>query len=256
MNQAFLDPPQQELLVQLVETERSVAIEDRGKWIVSQALSRRDQFLYGGKKHVVITGAVQDVEVLASVGLVAISYTPRGTMNFFVMPSGFRYYENLMHSDSPAESTVDHMKQHLSTYDFKSAYAAAFDRWSRAELLLWSSESQQQLTTIGHLCREAMQEFADSLVTRFNLGDSYPDKTKIVARVRAVLDLRRESAGGTLHALLIALLTYWGTVSDLAQRQEHGAQQESEALLWEDARRLVFQTCVVMYEIDRALALG
>jgi hypothetical protein len=185
MNQAFLDPPQQELLVQLVETERSVAIEDRGKWIVSQALSRRDQFLYGGKKHVVITGAVQDVEVLASVGLVAISYTPRGTMNFFVMPYGFRYYENLMHSDSPAESTVEHMKQHLSTYDFKSAYAAAFDRWSRAELLLWSSESQQQLTTIGHLCREAMQEFADSLVTRFNLGDSYPDKTKIVARVRA-----------------------------------------------------------------------
>jgi hypothetical protein len=39
----------------------------------------------------------------------------------------------------------------------------------------------------------------------------------------------------------------------LVQRQEHGAQKEVTPLTWEDARRVVFQTCVVMYEINRAL---
>jgi hypothetical protein len=47
------------------------------------------------------------------------------------------------------------------------------------------------------------------------------------------------------------MLAFWGAVSDLAQRQEHGAQREAEPLGWEDARRLVFLSAVVMYEIDR-----
>ncbi len=36
-------------------------------------------------------------------------------------------------------------------------------------------------------------------------------------------------------------------------RQEHGAQKESETLQWEDARRVVFQTAMVMFELDRTL---
>jgi hypothetical protein len=49
------------------------------------------------------------------------------------------------------------------------------------------------------------------------------------------------------------LLAYFGTVSDLIQRQEHGAQKEGEGLMWEDARRVVFQTALVMFELDRVL---
>lgn len=56
-----------------------------------------------------------------------------------------------------------------------------------------------------------------------------------------------------VRAFLEALLAYWGTVSDLANRQEHGATREGESLVAEDARRLVFQTMLVMYELDRAL---
>jgi hypothetical protein len=37
------------------------------------------------------------------------------------------------------------------------------------------------------------------------------------------------------------------------KRQEHGGQKEGRPLTWEDARRVVFQTLIVMYEIDRAL---
>jgi hypothetical protein len=53
--------------------------------------------------------------------------------------------------------------------------------------------------------------------------------------------------------MLKALLAYWGTVNDLVQRQEHGGQKEREPLKWEDGRRVVFQTAVVMFEIARVV---
>jgi hypothetical protein len=53
--------------------------------------------------------------------------------------------------------------------------------------------------------------------------------------------------------MLDALVTYWGTVSDLVQRQEHGAAKEGEPIGREDARVTVFQTAMVMFECSRAL---
>jgi hypothetical protein len=53
--------------------------------------------------------------------------------------------------------------------------------------------------------------------------------------------------------LLAGLTDYWEALVDLVERQVHGAQKEGQALTWEDARRIVFQTMAVMYEVDRAL---
>jgi hypothetical protein len=69
-----------------------------------------------------------------------------------------------------------------------------------------------------------------------------------------VLDQHRPRVGTTAAPFLVALLAYWGTVSDLVQRQEHGAQKEGGPLVWEDGRRVVFQTAIVMFEVDRALS--
>ena len=113
-----------------------------------------------------------------------------------------------------------------------------------------------QLTTIGHLCREAMQEFATSLCAAHNATPAEPDPAKTVARVRAVLKHEGAPLGEKLAAFFDALLAYWGTVSDLVQRQEHGGQKEGEPLMWEDGRRVVFQTLLVMYEVDGALSGG
>ena len=117
------------------------------------------------------------------------------------------------------------------------------------------AEPQQQLTTVGHHCREAMQEFADALIKRHNgEADAQPDKTKTVARVRMVFNVYSGKLGDKEKAVLEALLNYWGTVADLTQRQEHGEQKEGEQLVWEDARRAVFQTLLVMFEVDKALS--
>ena len=65
--------------------------------------------------------------------------------------------------------------------------------------------------------------------------------------------MRTRRPGETLSAFLQALVAYWGTLSDLVQRQEHGGQREARPLVSEDGRRIVFQTLNVMYEIDRAV---
>jgi len=74
-------------------------------------------------------------------------------------------------------------------------------------------------------------------------------------RIRAVLRQHGARVGSTTTPLLDALVGYWKAVSGLAQRQEHGGQKEGRDLVWEDGRRVVFQTAVVMFETDRALTL-
>jgi hypothetical protein len=52
---------------------------------------------------------------------------------------------------------------------------------------------------------------------------------------------------------LDALIAYWRAVSNLVQRQEHGVQKAGSQLVFEDGRRVIFQTAIVMFEVDRAL---
>jgi hypothetical protein len=133
------------------------------------------------------------------------------------------------------------------------SYPEAHRKWADAAERLSRSDSQQQLTTIGHLCREAIQEFATALVEQHRPPGVDQDKAHDINRIQAVLDQHR-SALGTTAALLDAFVSYWRAVSGLVQRQEHGAQKEGRPLVWEDGRRVVFQTAVVMFEIDRALS--
>jgi hypothetical protein len=146
------------------------------------------------------------------------------------------------------------IKSYVDADGFRAKYRAAHMKWAEAEELLWAVDNERQLTTIGHLCREAMQEFVTALVERFAPPNAERDRQKIIARLRAVLELHRHHLQATEIPFLDALLAYWGTICDLVQRQEHGGQREGQALVWEDGRRVVFQTAVVMFEIDRSLS--
>jgi hypothetical protein len=151
----------------------------------------------------------------------------------------------------PVENMEAGMRRFLDQQPFQDTYPSAYQKWAQSERLLWGGDSQDQLTAIGHHCREAMQEFATALVTLREVKGVNPNPASTIARLQAVI--RADVGGETLPPFLEVLVAYWGTVSDLAQRQEHGAQREGRALTWEDARRVVFQTMCVMYEIDRAL---
>ena len=142
------------------------------------------------------------------------------------------------------------VKEYLDAERFRARHPKAVAKWQEAEARLWDDDSQDSFTTIGHLCREAMQEFAASMLRHAGITPRESDPAKSVSRIREFLEARRSEMGDSFAAFLDALLVLWGTVSDLAQRQEHGAQKEGSPLGWEDGRLLVFHVAVVMFEFD------
>jgi len=191
-----------------------------------------------------------DLETLADAGYVRLERFS-DSVRFDITPAGFRYYAELKNrTGKVGESVPTATREYLDSAQFAARHQPAFAKWQDADRLLWSSESSSQYTTIGHLCREAMQEFAATLVRSPAVTGAPDDPARTVARVRAALNARNVS--GHSKELLDALINYWGVTADLSQRQEHGALKEGAPLQWEDGRRLVFNTLFVMVEIDRA----
>ena len=150
----------------------------------------------------------------------------------------------------PIERLERSERSYLDIATVAERHPVAVARWREAERLLWSADSSDTATTIGHLCREAHQAFASSMLDRHPNPAAPPDRLMTKARLAAALDALSIKSDRLLN-LASALLQYWGAVVDLAQRQEHGANREGETLTWEDSRRLVFATLFALTEMDR-----
>lgn len=249
----LLEPVQEELLITIVESARNTPIDDRQKFLVDQSFGG-DTLIYPTLPKEKTRIYFGDVETLANEGLLSLNYGSKGTPNFDVTPLGFKYYQYLKKRlGQPVERIEKTIRTYLDSNNFAKIYPKAYEKWCSAEELLWKTDSKQQLTLIGHLCRESIQEFADYLVSAHNLPNAPADKSKTVGRLKAVVETKRGSLGDSKKAFLDALIAYWGTVNDLIQRQEHDSQKEGQPLVWEDARAVVFQTLIVMFEIDRNL---
>lgn len=169
-------------------------------------------------------------------------------------PLAFDHYEQTKARGGEPVLRVDQeVCRYLDAQVFRQQCTAAYDKWVDANRQLWSARVERDLAGIGHLCREAMQSFATCMVERFEPLNVDTNQQHDVSRLLAVLRHRSAQLGSTEKPFLDALVAYWGTVSDLAQRQEHGGHREAEPLTHEDARRLVFQTAVVMFEVLRSL---
>ncbi|MFQ4136228.1 hypothetical protein PGN35_007890 [Nodosilinea sp. PGN35] len=255
MENILLTSTQEELLSSLVEAERQQPPDHRERFTLVEVMISSPSVQHPGLPQKSITVFTPDLETLAEEGLIRFSSTrQRGFAPFTITPLGFKYYEYLKtRSGEPIQRLVSEIKKYLDAETFQARYPAAYQKWSESENLLWGADSEQQLTVIGHLCREAMQEFAYTLICHYSPPNVDTNKARTVSRIRSVMELRKQDLGERKHAFLDALLPYWGTVSDLVQRQEHGAQKEGKHLTWEDGRRVVFHTMVVMFEIDNML---
>jgi hypothetical protein len=251
-----LEPEQEDLLKVLVEATRKVPRDQRQKFLLLKT-SGPDFIRHPGLPNQNLPLYEGDLDVLEREGLLNVSYSGRGNLSFDVSSLGFRVYEEMhRRSGAPTEQVEEELMRYLDADAFQRAHPVAHRKWSEAAERLWAGDSQQQLTTIGHLCREAMQAFAIGLVDQHQPPGVDTDRAHDVARIRSVLHQHAAKLGTTAAPFLDALLAYWGTVSDLVQRQEHGAQKEGRPLVWEDGRRVVFQTAVVMFEVDRTLQLA
>lgn len=249
----ILEPEQKELLIHIVEAARNTPKERRMKFMLINNLGGAS-LIHPGWKRKDVDVYEGDINVLANEGIINTSYGSKGTLSFDISPFGFKYYEHLKSElGQPLERAEETVNRYINGPGFIQKYPAAYKKWAEAESILWSTDSEEQLTTIGHLCREAVQEFATALVDRHKPVGVEPEITKTVSRIRSVLNTKTESLGTTVKPLMEALIAYWGTASDLIQRQEHGGQKKGKPLIWEDGRRVVFNSAIVMAEIDRAL---
>lgn len=251
-----LEQEQEELLSTLVEAYRNLPRKRREPFLVLFLDGERNASInhpgLADRKAIAYPG---DIETLARQGFIAQSFISGSNHEFDINPQGFAYYRQMKERETePLDRIETEIDRYLESSHFQGTYAKAYQKWKNADSLLWDSESEQQLTTIGHLCREAIQEFATSLVERYRPANVDENKAHDVNRLKAVIELRAVNLGNTEKEFLNALIPYWRTVSGLVQRQEHGSQPGARHLVWEDGRRVVFQTAIVMSEVDRSLS--
>jgi hypothetical protein len=245
-----LEEEQEGVLALMLDAERDVPRERRAPFLLVRtstgAVLVHDGFAENREV------AAGDVLSLAEAGLLRLEVGSRGAANYEVTNQGRAYHAWMKERDGePLERVEAEVRHLLDGPDFQARHPAAYARWTEAEAALWSAESVAEFTNIGHACREAIQLFVTDLVERHQPAAVEPDPQKTVARLKAVL--ATVGLRSALTKFLDALLVYFGTVSDLVQRQEHGGQKEGEPLTWEDGRRVVFQAGLVMFELDRAL---
>jgi len=246
----LLEPPQVEAFTTFVEAARSTSSEKRRDfWFHHTIGDVRAHISHPALADELVHQS--DIELLAREGLIILRYERPDSGYFDITPFGYRYYEHLKANlAKPMLAIEEQVQSYLNGNYFNRAYPRAYKKWTEAGRALAAADPAPQLSTVGHLCREAMLEFTEELLRARSIRSAEPDKGKTVARMRTIISTIRSQA----HvAFLDALLEYWGTVSDLVQRQEHGATREEAQLTWEDGRRVVFHTAIVMFEFDKAV---
>lgn len=245
-------PEQEHLLLILVEASRRVPPANRARFLLVRSLSSRGRLIHPGVAEDAEGVYPGDVEELGAKSLLNLQLSARGDHSFDVRPEGFRYYRELRRRQGAGFERAERItKSYLDAGRFRQLYPEAFERWCEAESLLWSTQVEAQLTTIGHTLREGIQKFVSALVARYSPPEVPAEVGKDQARVKAVLQLAESVIGETTRK---ALEASWATTSNLIQRLEHGAHREREALTWEDARRAVFLVLLAMAEVDRAMS--
>jgi hypothetical protein len=253
-DEILLDKPQQTLLGILVEAERNIPRYQREPIMFYEMLGP-DSINHPGLHNGISEVNKVDLKILENEGLIIIiNYFEHG-WSFGVKPAGFKYYEEMiLREKQPVRAIEREVTEYLESGEFVKKYPKAFEKWQSADLLLWSGGSERNLTTIGHLCREAIQEFMSTMIAEYNLVNDEPENNKTVSRLRAVIASRKNILGESEKEFLDALLSYWRSLNDLIQKQEHDSQKEGVSLIWEDGRRVVFQTAMVLFEVDRSLS--
>jgi hypothetical protein len=254
LKNVILENEQEELLCAIVEASRNMPSEKRQEFFRITS-SMGDHLQHSGLPDGEIEFHYPDLDVLYGEGLIQVTHTSQyGIVRFYVHPKGFRYYRYLKEkSGQPIEHIEKEVHSYIDAHEFQKEYPKAYKKWAEAESLLWEADTSKQQTTIGLLCREAIQEFMDILYTRVNPPGELNQKNLTKSRLKAIIDVKSKSLGETEREFLNGLYKYWDVMNELIQKQVHGAQREKVQLVWKDARRVVYQTMMLMYEVSQSL---
>jgi len=187
----LLEPEQVTLFFSLVGRLKEIPRDKRVKFIGSRTSIGTVIIL-----HPALLGETQsvlpaDIEALDYAGLLNVTYSGPGSFTFSVTPTGMKYYE-VQHQKSkpPSEQIEEPIRHFVDGELFRSRYPTTFAKWSKAESHLWSDDSRDQLSVVGHLCRESMQEFATALVDRYKPLNCDTDKSHHISMCSPVITAR------------------------------------------------------------------
>ena len=119
--------------------------------------------------------------------------------------------------------------------------------------MLWDADSRVKVVALATEAREAMREFACALVDWSEPHAAVQESKDTVVRLSALVEMQRPRLGEDRCALQAALLEYWDALCTAVQRHGDPHQTVQERLRWEDGRRVVVLTALVMVEVDRCL---
>jgi hypothetical protein len=158
-----------------------------------------------------------------------------------------RYNEIIRIKKNPILMISNYLKDFLTKGDLHQKYPKAFKKWIETDELLWMKKDDDN-TTIGHKCRECLQEFASELIVKLKIENADNDIKHVKNRLKSVLN--DCIVGKTLPKFIERFYNYIDIVNDLVQKQEHDASKENVNLTWNDSRRVVFHTALIMLEVD------
>jgi hypothetical protein len=251
-----LSDDQEQLLTALVEARRALPADHRSPFLVPPYDGRGSRYflMLPRPSAFRLTAYLGDVTTLIEAGLLRAEHGQRGLKAVDLTNRAFAAYDAIRAREGGATARREaYVHRYLDDAATRARYPAALAKLDEADALLWADGGDQSLSTIGHLCREALQLFAAVLVAEVGVAEAEPDPARTKNRVRAALDQLGAELGGRERNLLTALLDYWSAVNGVVQRQEHGSQAAERPLTWDDARRVVFHTAVVMLEIAASL---
>lgn len=248
-----LEEEQINLLCQIVDAHRNVTPSKRTDFIVTSDMTS-DSMLHPGFSKGWTEVVIVDLRILDSSGLIKIYDTNNlhTVFSFTLTSVGFQFYEYIKNkSINPIERIQKEILSFIDIPSFEQKYKKAYLKWKESEKLLWSTNTEINLSTVGHLCREALQEFLEILITRHQLVEECPQKDKTKNRVKALINNRKSTSSDTIVNLLDKFYEFWDMLNELVQRQEHYGLKEREAIVLDDAKRVVIYTVIIMKELDK-----
>jgi hypothetical protein len=172
-------------------------------------------------------------------------------------------------ADSPIRAAdhariEDYLRAYLEDQRFRSTHPLACGRWIVACEMLWCADSRSKVIAVGQRAGDAMQAFSVSMHERCvplamdsQWGDVPADESRRRGPLENLMRITQnhgEQLDPARSRLLLELLEPWRALSEELQRHERGPQPPDERLRWEDGRRLVLLTALVMVEFDRSFA--
>lgn len=248
-------PGQEELLEELIEATQALPRHAQELTLISGTDQEPGDLVLTSEGRM-IKALRSDIWQLKREGLISARWNVSSEVPvpFGLTKSAYDWYQERRRASDAMEGVDVEIGIHLRSEGFRERYPGAHQRWSEAIDLVKESTPDQDLTTVGHKAREAMQRFVSELVEHYEPSEVEGDPAKTINRMRAVLDMAASSLPERRRDLLESLLALWKAVNGLVQRQEHGDQKTGDPVTWDDARATVFQTGLVMFEIDRVLA--